>query len=203
MTTEAAGSVTHWIGDLKLGGQEAAARLWGRYFDGLVRIARDRLREAPRAKADEEDVAISAFHSLCQGAARGRFPGLQDRDNLWKLLVTITAQKALDHRRREGRLKRGGGRASLANGSAPWADAEEPLAQVAGREPTPEFAAQMAEEYGRLLDRLGDETLRRVASRKMEGYTNDEIAQALGCGVRTVERKLGVIRATWIDDVSA
>ncbi len=203
MATEAAGSVTHWIGDLKSGGQEAAARLWARYFDGLVHIARDRLREAPRGKADEEDVAVSAFHSLCQGAARGRFPELQDRDNLWKLLVTITAQKALDHRRREGRLKRGGGRTRVATGSSPGEATEDTLAQVAGREPSPEFAAQMAEQYSRLLDRLGDETLRRVASWKMEGYTNEEIARELGCGLRTVERKLGVIRATWIDDVSA
>src|SRR3954471_13996466 len=119
MATEAAGSVTHWIGDLKAGGQEAAARLWGRYFHRLVHIARDRLREAPRGKADEEDVALSAFHSLCHGAAIGRFPELTDRNNLWRLLLTITAQKALDHRRREGRLKRGGGRTTIATGSAP------------------------------------------------------------------------------------
>ena len=148
-------------------------------------------------------MAVSAFHSLCQGAARGRFPELHDRDNLWKLLVTITAQKALDHRRQEGRLKRGGGRTRVATGSSPAEATEDALAQVAGREPSPEFAAQMAEQYSRLLDRLGDETLRRVASWKMEGYTNEEIARELGCGLRTVERKLGVIRATWIDDVSA
>jgi DNA-directed RNA polymerase specialized sigma24 family protein len=203
MTTEAAGSVTHWIGDLKSGDQDAAARLWSRYFNGLVQIARDRLRGAPKGQADEEDVAASAFHSLCQGAARGRFPELQDRDNLWKLLVTITAQKALDHRRRESRLKRGGGQTRVATGSSPAEDAEDALAQVAGREPSPEFAAQMAEECSRLLHGLGDETLRRIASRKMEGSTNEEIARELGCGLRTVERKLGVIRATWIDDVSA
>jgi DNA-directed RNA polymerase specialized sigma24 family protein len=204
MATEAAGSVTHWIDDLKAGGEEAAALLWERYFHGLVHIARDRLRAAPRGKADEEDVAISAFHSLCRGAARGRFPELQDRNNLWKLLVTITAQKALDHRRREGRLKRGG-RAGVAPGSLPGVDADraDALARVAGREPSPEFAAQMAEECRRLLDRLEDETLRRVASRKMEGHTNEEIARELGCGLRTVERKLAVIRMAWIDDASA
>jgi DNA-directed RNA polymerase specialized sigma24 family protein len=199
MATETAGSVTHWINDLKSGGQEAATRLWGRYFDGLVHIARDRLREAPLGKADAEDVAISAFHNLCLGAARGRFPELQDRENLWKLLLTITAQKALDHRRRESRLKRGGGRTGVATGT----DTADTLAQVAGREPSPEFAAQMAEQYSLLLDRLGDETLRRVAARKMEGYTNEEIARELDCGLRTVERKLGVIRVAWIDDVPA
>jgi DNA-directed RNA polymerase specialized sigma24 family protein len=168
-----------------------------------VRFARDSLRGPPRGEADEEDVAVSAFHSLCQGAARGRFPGLQDRNNLWTLLVTITAQKALDHRRREGRLKRRGGRTRAATGSSPGASEADALAQVAGREPSPEFAAQMAEQYRHLLDRLGDDTLRRVASWKMEGYTNEEIARGLDCGLRTVERKLGVIRAAWIDDLSA
>jgi RNA polymerase sigma factor (sigma-70 family) len=198
MWTEAAGSVTDWIGNLKSGSPEAAARLWERYFEGLVRIARARLREAPRGKADEEDVALSAFHSFCQGAARGRFSDLHDRNSLWKLLVTITAQKALDHRRREGRLKRGGGRTQVATGSLPSEATADALAEVAGREPSPEFAALMAEQYRNLLDRLDDETLRRVASSKMEGYTNEEIAQELGCGLRTVERKLGVIRAVWL-----
>jgi DNA-binding CsgD family transcriptional regulator len=31
----------------------------------------------------------------------------------------------------------------------------------------------------------------------MEGYTNEEIAARLDCGVRTVERKLKLIRVLW------
>jgi hypothetical protein len=31
----------------------------------------------------------------------------------------------------------------------------------------------------------------------MEGYTNDEIAAKLGCALRSVERKLKVIRSLW------
>jgi DNA-directed RNA polymerase specialized sigma24 family protein len=77
-------------------------------------------------------------------------------------------------------------------------DAEESaLAQVMGPEPTPEFAALVAEECQRRLDRLGDAGLRSVALWKMEGYTNDEIAQRLGCVPRTVERTLRVIRGLW------
>jgi DNA-directed RNA polymerase specialized sigma24 family protein len=49
----------------------------------------------------------------------------------------------------------------------------------------------MAEQYLHLLGRLGNETLRRIATRKLEGYANEEIAARLGCGRRTVERKLG------------
>ncbi len=195
---EVGGSVTRWIGSLKAGDVEAAQALWERYFDSLVRLARTRLRDAPRAAADEEDVALSAFHCLCRGATVGRFPQLADRDNLWRLLATIAAQKAVDQQRREGRDKRGGrgttrGEVALA---APDAEADV-LAQVVGREPSPEFAAQLDEEYRHQLDRLEDDGLRRIAVWKMEGYENDEIARRLGCGVRTVERKLGAIRAIW------
>src|SRR5262249_19309867 len=67
------GSVSHWIGALKVGDSEAAQHLWERYFDALVRLARAKLGASPRGESDEEDIALSAFHSFCQGAARGRF----------------------------------------------------------------------------------------------------------------------------------
>ena len=78
--------------------------------------------------------------------------------------------------------------------------AEAALEQVVGDEPTPEFAAQVAEEYQRLLDRLADENLRRVAVWKMEGLTADEIADRLGCSRRTVARKLDTIRIIWSEE---
>jgi DNA-directed RNA polymerase specialized sigma24 family protein len=200
---DAGGSVTRWIGPLKAGDVEAAQALWDRYFAGLVRLARVRLRDAPRAVADEEDVALSAIHCLCRGAAAGRFPQLADRDNLWRLLATIAAQKAVDLQRHQTREKRGGGRAHGEVDPAAG-DAEGNFAaQVVGREPSPEFAAQLDEEYRRQLERLEDDGLRQIAVWKMEGYDNDEIARRVGCGVRTVERKLGVIRAIWQADQPA
>jgi len=197
---DAAGSVTRWIGPLKAGEVEAAQALWDRYFDGLVRLARRRLRDAPLAAADEEDVALSAIHCLCRGAAAGRFPQLADRDNLWRLLATIAAQKAIDLQRRETREKRGGGKTRGEVELAAGDNEASLVAQVVGREPSPEFAAQLDEEYRRQLDRLEDDGLRQIAVWKMEGYENDEIARRLECGVRTVERKLGVIRAIWQAD---
>ena len=53
-----------------------------RPFDELVRLARAKLGALPRGESDEEDAALSAFHSFCQGAARGRFPRLDDRHDL-------------------------------------------------------------------------------------------------------------------------
>jgi DNA-directed RNA polymerase specialized sigma24 family protein len=64
-------------------------------------------------------------------------------------------------------------------------------------EPTPQLAAQVAEEYERLLDLLGDDELRTVALWKMEGYNEEEIAVKLGCVPRSVRRKLRRIRTLW------
>src|SRR5438874_1974030 len=57
-------SVTDWLGRLRAGDRDAAQRLWERYFDQLVRLARGRLRGARRRAADEEDVALSALDSF-------------------------------------------------------------------------------------------------------------------------------------------
>src|SRR5262249_17720690 len=156
------------------GEQAAAQPIWERYWARLVGLARRKLGEAPRRVADEEDVALSAFDSFCQGAQRGRFPQLDDRENLWQLLVVLTARKAARLRRDQGRLKRGGGRVS-AEADLGAADEEGALAEAIGPEPTPDFAAQVAEECQRLLALL-DEELRSIALCKMEGYTTEEIA---------------------------
>jgi RNA polymerase sigma factor (sigma-70 family) len=194
-----AGSVTRWLDDLKTGvdPDSAASRLWQRYFGELVRLARARLDSAPRAASDEEDVALSAFHSLCEGAAQGRFARLEDRDDLWRLLATITARKALNQAKHQRRKKRGGGQirdeAALLGPDASAGGLDE----VAGPAPTPEFAAMMAEECRRLLEALNDDVTRQVALLRMEGYSGEEIAERLGCNRRTVTRKLELIRRKW------
>jgi DNA-directed RNA polymerase specialized sigma24 family protein len=77
------------------------------------------------------------------------------------------------------------------------------LIALARREqPTPEFAAQLAEQYERLLDVLADDSLRRVAVWKMEGYSNDEVAERLDCSRRTVARKLETMRILWSNEAA-
>jgi DNA-directed RNA polymerase specialized sigma24 family protein len=192
------GSISLWIHQLKDGDEAAVQKLWQGYFQRLVALARAKLRGVRRCAADEEDVALSAFDSFCRGAEQGRFPQLNNREDLWRLLVMITARKAYALAEREGRLKRGGGQ--VRGDSAledPTASSSQGWEQIAGNEPTPEFAAQAAEEYRRLLDQLGDDELRSIAVWKMEGLTNQEIAARLGCAIPTVERRLRLIRKTW------
>jgi DNA-directed RNA polymerase specialized sigma24 family protein len=191
-----AGSITDLLGLLKGGNAAAAQRLWESYFRRLVGIARSKLQRIPRRAADEEDVALSAFDSFCRGAAQNRFPQLTDRHDLWQVLVVLTSRKAFRLGRHELRQKRGGGRVP----SAQTHCGEQLLAELVAREPTPAFAAQVAEECRRRLDRLGNAELKTIALWKMEGYTTDEIAAKQDCAPRTVERKLQRIRNLWMND---
>jgi DNA-directed RNA polymerase specialized sigma24 family protein len=93
--------------------------------------------------------------------------------------------------RDEQRQKRGGGQT---------AGTSQELEKVESPEPDPAFAAELAENCRRLLDLLGNDELRTIALRKMEGYTNEEIAGQLDCVPRTVERKLHWIRRLWKEE---
>jgi len=167
---------------LRAGDSEAAQALWRAYFKRLVGLARRILQGAPTQAADEEDVALSAFDSFCRGVERGRFPRLDDRDCLWRILLVITRRKAFDLLRSEGRTA---------------ARQEEGPDDLPGPEPTPEFAALMADQCRALFRRLGDPGLEEVARDKMEGYTNEEIAARRRCSLSSVERKLRLIRKLW------
>ena len=168
----------------------------GGIFSSTGRAARGHLGVVARGGADEEDVAQSVFKSLCLGAERGKFLQVTDRNNLWTLLVAMTTYKSRDLIRREHSLKRGGGRVL---DEAALASAPEPLATIedlVGHEPTPELAAQMAEQCQELLSQLTD-VERRTAELKLQAFNNREIADQMNCGLRTVERRLEAVRRTW------
>jgi DNA-directed RNA polymerase specialized sigma24 family protein len=194
-------SVTTWLDLLKDGQRAAAQPLWEHYFAQLVRHARSRLAGVFRAVADEEDVALSAFASFYRGVEQGRFPHLDDRNDLWRVLLMLAAQKRVRYIRRQTAAKRGAGKVRT-EADLPRDDdhGEAALAQALGSEPTPEMAAQVVDECRNLLDKLGDDRLRAIAVAQMEGHTVEEIAGQLGCTSRTVARKLAVIRGIWKDE---
>jgi len=78
---------------------------------------------------------------------------------------------------------------------------EPGLGSLAGSDPSPEIAAIVAEETQRLLGELEPE-LQRIALAKMEGYSNPEIAVRLQISVRTVERRLHLIRRIWEQELA-
>ncbi|MDG1895481.1 MAG: ECF-type sigma factor [Fuerstiella sp.] len=184
-------SVTVWISHLKDSKREqAAAKLWDRYLPRLLKLARQKLAPTRTATADEEDVAITAFAALVAGIQDERFSQLNDRDDLWQILVMLTERKAISQRRTETAAKRGGLRHNQ----------ELPPDQQAP-EPSPELAAVLAEEVDCRLAELPDEIEREIATKRLQGFSNEEIAASLNVGLRTVERKLKLIRRTWEDRV--
>ena len=191
--------VTRWLRELEAGDQDAARLLWQRYYRELVELARARLGQTPRRIADEEDVALSVLRCLCEGAARGQFAAVVNRQELWQLLATITVRKVINQQRLLKKQKRGGGRVrgdsvlEAKGGDGRGAGFDEILGDAA----TPEVLAIAAEEYQRLMRALDDDRLRSIAQWKLEGHRNEEIADRLGLACRSIERKLQRIRQVW------
>jgi RNA polymerase sigma factor (sigma-70 family) len=177
--------------------RDAAARqIWDRYFRDLLALARNNLDKRIRLRTDEEDVAQSMFKSFCLRQQRGEFD-LAGRDELWKLLVTITLRKARNAANAQRREKRDVGRErTLSAGD----DADSPLwalEQMETAGPSPAEAVVLNEALERRLQSLADPELREIALWRLEGYTNAEIAARLDCTERSVERRLARIRTLW------
>ena len=152
-------SVSQWLAGIKAGDEASIEQLWHRYFERLVRLARGKLPGHCRRAFDEEDVALSAFQSFCQRAAGGQFPKLSDRNDLWRLLLTLTLRKAVLTIRHQTRRKRGGGRVM---GESAFQDGNRTALGLAGileDGPSPEDAVLFADDVERRLEQLKDKAL--------------------------------------------
>lgn len=184
-------NVSHWIHLIKDGDSLAANRIWKLYFDRLVRAVRQRLYGQNRAVSDEEDIVLSVFDSFYAAAEAGRFPDLTDRDDLWRLLLTMSARKVIDKRRHDQRQRRGG-EATIQSLDAGQEGSH--IVEAIGSEPSPEMVLMMQESIEQLFSHLGVGQLQDLAGAKLEGYSNAEIAERFGCSERTIERRLHLIR---------
>jgi RNA polymerase sigma factor (sigma-70 family) len=177
------------IRGLRDGDPGALREFYEGYAGALHRLAEKHLPAALRRRVGPEDVAQSACRTFLRRARDGEFQ-LADSEGLWRLLCAITLTKVRQQARFHLRRKRGLGRevhAYLAPGDSA---AEVPLADPA---PSPEGAAEFADQFQQLLACLTEEE-RRVVDLKLQGYTNDEVAEQLGCSERTVRRLLNRIK---------
>lgn len=185
-------SITIWIRRLASGDAAAAEPIWKRFFQRMTGLARKRLASPLVPRGEEEDVALSAFHQFCQAALANRFPNLAGREDLWQLLAALTARKAVDHYRAMSAQKRG-----LAE-AAPY---HKDVAIAPGHDPA--LQALLADEVRSMFDLLNRAPLQTVAELKLNGLSNEEIARELGCTVRTVTRRIGLIRDIWLGVATA
>ena len=177
-----------------------AGELWSRFIERLIRAADRYLRNLPRRMVDEEDIALSAFASFVKGAAEGRFQRLKNRDDLWQVLAMLAERKAIAAYRREHAEKRGGG---LVRGESVFAKMLAESSAIAGidqiGDPKPQVLDAITTTVREKLEGLGDDLLTKIAMLKLEGYTNAEIAAQQSIALRSVERKLQLIRDKWCE----
>ena len=183
--------VSHWINLVKQGDASAANQIWHHYFDRLIRAVRQRLGGQNRAVSDEEDIVVSVFDSFYVAAENGRFPDLAVRDDLWRLLLSMSARKVIDKRRRDQRKRRG---RDVAIHSLEGNPDDPGIIEVIGSEPSPEMILMMQESVEQLFSHLGVGQLQELAVAKLEGHSNAEIARKFECSERTIERRLHLIR---------
>lgn len=176
--------------------EEAAAQLWNVYFRRLIPFARQGLGALSDVPVDEEDIALSALNSFFKAAEAGRFESIDGRDELWKLLLTITLRKVNRQLEYYSAIRRGGpGTSDIPDATPVTATALSPnLSQV----PDHRLISDLILECQEMLQMLPEETLRAIATARLEGFTVSEIAARRGVAVGTVERKLARIRRIWM-----
>jgi RNA polymerase sigma factor (sigma-70 family) len=202
LTSEADEPISLWVEQLAAADRDAAGRLWAHFCQRIMDFARSRMSSSTRRVYDEEDAAVSAFRSLCRGIESKRFPDVGDRGNLWALLVVITSRKIANRFRYEHQQRRDSNQ-TLSELMLQGADGSivDLLQTIPAKEPTPEFAVEVADMSEYLMNQLPEPDLRKLVVLKLEGHTNDEIAELMRVTRRTVQRKLELIRRIWLDSV--
>ncbi len=188
-------SVSDWIVSLKRNTATASTNIWHRYVDQLVREADRRLKSMPRRSLDADDIAQEAFAAFFRGVAENRFSKLDDRADLWSLLVMLAERRAMDHMRREFSHGRGENRVRGDSVMEPGGNHTGSVGfdNLEGPPVTPESAEALLTLIQRSFPELADEELQRIALDRASNYSVAEIAQRHRLSQRTTERKLELI----------
>lgn len=196
------GSVSRVIRQMKDGDASNADLIWERFFDRICFLVRDRLHSQLKAVADEEDVALQSLLELFRGLLDGNYPDLNDRDSLWRLLVTVSSRNVIDQVKSESRQKRGSGRVVHESSFQDTESASALFEGLPSNAITPDVQLMITERCAQMLESLQDEQLQAIAVMKTAGSGNQEIAGALQISLRSVERRLAQIRTIWDADES-
>lgn len=193
----ASGSITLLLERFRAGDRTALHPLWDAYFRRLVGLASKKLGNFQHGAFDKEDIALSAFNAFCTRIESGASPQIRDRHGLWQMLALLTTRKAMNRIKSELRQKRDVRKNLSSSEGVDPENVDVLYIEALGREPDPAQAVEVADSMRHLLDSLANEEFKTIALKKLEGFTNQQIAQQLGRSLATVERRLDVIRARW------
>lgn len=173
-----------WFAALASGDPSIEEEFWKTYAGPLHRVADRQLSQQLKRRVDPEDVVQSACRTFFRRVRQGEFQ-LQDRSDLWRLLLTITLNKARMQARFHGRACRG-------------MDREQSLAEEPAGGKGKNFEDALAEiDFNDFLESILkhlSEEQQEILQRTLDGQTQDEIAAAVGCSQRTVRRMQTKIR---------
>jgi RNA polymerase sigma-70 factor (ECF subfamily) len=168
---------------VRKGDDEAAAIIFRRFVDQLAAKAHRHLSPAARRQADAEDVVQSVYRTFFRRVREGEFR-LDHWGSVWGLLTRITIRKCAHAGRR---IK------NHPQGTSPQANSSHLEAnldwETLAREPSPAEAAALNDTLDTLLKPLRA-THREIVVLTLQGYTQQEIGDQLGCSERTVRRVL-------------
>jgi RNA polymerase sigma-70 factor, ECF subfamily len=179
------------IDGLRDGTRTVVREFCDRYGKSLERLAEKHLSGGMRRRVGAEDVVQSACRTFLRRAQIGEFE-LADAEGLWGLLCAIALTKVREQTRYHLRQKRGLDR-EVHQADVSASDARR-LFDRADDEPTPAEAAEFADQFTQLVAGLDDEE-RQLVDLKLQQFTNEEIAERMGCSERTVRRILKRVQA--------
>jgi DNA-directed RNA polymerase specialized sigma24 family protein len=198
---EAPDDLSSSLGELLDKAPQEAEAIWAEFFPRMLKLAKSKLGGMQLRTFDEEDVALSAMNSFFRGKNDGRFDRLDSRDEMWRLLATITVRKVTAQRRKAMADKRGAG--ATRGESIFFNPANADSSMIAGLgnfsddRLLPDTTEEILKNCEHLLEKLDDEKLRRTAIMRLEGYSNQEISEELGCSVARTKQRLQRIRELW------
>jgi RNA polymerase sigma-70 factor (ECF subfamily) len=174
---------------LRKGEDDAARQIFQQYAKRLIGLARVHLNSSVRRKVDPEDVVQSVFKSFFVRMGKGQFD-LENRDNLWSLLVVIALRKCGHkvrdlHRQRQDIRKEASPQRAADDSASSW--------QALAPGPTPSEAAILAETVEQVFGGL-KERERQIVELHLQGYEIADIQAQVQRSEYTVRDVLKRVR---------
>lgn len=197
------GSVTGFLRDARLGRVLAIERLTDKYLNRLENFANTRMSATYKQVEDEEDVAINVLHEFFIGFMNGKYDGLRNRKQLWRLLAKITVCRVIDHYEKYNAKKRGAGSTqNVGNMSAEDTSSDfGVISDMSIDEIDPQLSVALKDSYNRMLESICDTKDQRIVQLNLEGLGNKEIAKKLRITERTVRNRLDAIQRRLVDEM--
>jgi RNA polymerase sigma-70 factor (ECF subfamily) len=169
------------------GDQDAARQIVDRYLNRLLTLARRRLSQRLASRVDPEDIVQSVFRTFFVRVKDGQF-AFDDQDDLCKLLMRITLHKTL----RQVAFHKAGKRDP--NLETPRGEHHhDQMMALFDQEPTQEATVAFLDQLEHFLGQLRPQE-REILEMRLQGHSNEEIANKLGIYDRKIRRVIEHVR---------